>query len=82
MIARDYFGGLRFLVWDEIFDCKEYLDRSWTSYCVLQFEQSGPLQYAFGDSASETFRQVEDAYAFVTYPGPRFRFGSPPGTSR
>ena len=27
-------------------------------------------------------RKVDGAYAWVTYPGPRFRFGSPSGTSR
>jgi len=82
MSTRDYFGGIRFLVWDEMFNCGETIDRDWKSYAALQFEEDGPVLCAFGDSVSESPKRIDTACAWITYPGPRFRYGSPPGTTR
>ena len=82
MNLKDHFGGIRFLVWDEIANCHQFLIRQWRTYSVLQFDEDGPLEYSFGDSASGRLRRVEGACAWVTYPGPWFRFGSPKGTTR
>lgn len=82
MAIRDYFGNIRFLIWDAIPECSEMFDRTWSSHCALQFEEEGPVQYAFGDSASEPLSVIDTPCAWVTYPGPRFRYGSPPGTTR
>jgi AraC-like DNA-binding protein len=81
MALRDYYDGIQFLFWDELFDYSRYLDRSWTTYCVLQFEDDGPVQYTFGDSATARFKRIDRPCAWVTYPGPRYRFGSVPGTT-
>jgi len=80
MSVDDFFGGLEFLFWDELYNCSQRVFNIWSDYCALQFDEAGPLEYVFGKGQPK--RHIDGAYSWVTYPGPEFLFGSPAGTSR
>jgi AraC-like DNA-binding protein len=76
VLLMNYYGGLTFITWGR---SRRYItmhDRVFDDYFGIQYNNAGPLRFAQG---REALHSVEGPYAFVSFPGERFRYGTLPG---
>jgi len=79
-----FFEGLQFQHWANIPEYPDWNDKEFADYYALQFNYSGPLQYAFSRSRHEVpnFRVFNGPCAWLCGPGQRYHYGTLPGVSR
>jgi AraC-like DNA-binding protein len=79
-LIMKYFEGISFIGCGE--DTQHdtvQKDRLFESYYGIQYNHSGPMDFATGDNPRQ---QVEGAYAFLSQPRLKFYYGAPRGKSR
>lgn len=72
----NYFEGLQLLTVQTHAQCTAWVDKVFDGYHVLDYCHRGTLLHAVGEE--EGLGLLEGPVAWVTWPGPRFRFGNPP----
>lgn len=74
-----YFDGVNFIGWGGSPVYNSRYEATFGNYYGIQYNHSGKLYCAAGDAVPQ---YVCGAYAFVTFPGMRFRYGPEEGESR
>ena len=69
---------ITFLNCDHVAECRAWIDRCF-DYYVLDFAESGSPQFQVDAGPAQ---QLCGPVAWLTFPGPRFRFGIPPHAER
>lgn len=77
--AMSYFDGIEFLLWDDIPRYRWFIDMRFERHYGLQFHYAGRLVYAMGTRRLQT---LDGPCAWLTGPGPRYRYGAPEGETR
>jgi len=79
-----YYEGLRFLGWDNLAQYPDWNDREHMEYYALQFNYSGPLQYAFSQARDErsVYRVIDAPCVWMNAPGYRYLYGTTAGNHR
>lgn len=76
----DYFSGLRFVGFGDLQATDAcYANKRFDGYYGIQYTHSGRLQFSVD---AESPRVFDGPCAFVTFPGPAFNYGPPPGELR
>lgn len=83
----DYFDDLSFLAWDSIPEYGDFVTRGFRGiegsddfkWYALQFNYAGKFRLSVG---KRRFRTYDGAYAWITHPSEKCRFGSPEGMVR
>ncbi|NLK82546.1 MAG: helix-turn-helix transcriptional regulator [Lentisphaerae bacterium] len=75
----NYFDGIKFIGRSMIEHHQAWYDRVFNGYYGIQYNHSGSLHLIFDDRLEFT---VEGSWAFITWPGPRFQYGSCDGKLR
>jgi len=70
-----YFDGVRLMFVNHLPQCDAWVDKRFDGYYVIDYAHQGALLHATEDRAPV---HAQGPVAWVTYPGPRFRFGNPP----
>lgn len=70
----NYFDGLDFIGKGMVENHYVTHDRIFSGYYGIQYNHSGGLQLIFDERLE---LKVEGSWAFITWPGPRFQYGSP-----
>ena len=79
-LSMKYFEGISFIgCGDHPQHGAIHKDRIFDGYYGIQYNHSGPLDFATGDNPH---RQVEGSCAFISHPGLKFYYGSPSGKNR
>ena len=79
-LIMKYFDGINFIgCGEDTNHLTVQKDRLFEGYYGIQYNHSGPLDFATGDSP---LKQVEGSYAFITHPGLKFYYGAPAGQTR
>jgi len=71
-----FFDGVEIRFGHRVPGCAAWVDKVFQDYWVLDYADAGSLCHAVGEGP---LADVEAPVAWSTYPGPRFRFGNPPG---
>lgn len=72
----NFFDGINFVCFGHDENHKNFVDREFSGYYGIQFNSHGDLLFAAGN---QPLKRYHGAYVFITHPGMRFRYGSPPG---
>lgn len=75
----DYFGGLQFIRAQDSPVNKRMFDRFFDDYYGLQYNHHGPFVFSCGDAP---LCEYNGPHAFITCPGPKFRYGTTPDKPR
>lgn len=74
-----YFEGVEILFANEVRQCRAWVDKYFDGYYVVDYCERGSLEHRVeSDGGGEQHSVIEAGTAWLTFPGPRFRFGSPP----
>ncbi|MBN8217806.1 MAG: helix-turn-helix transcriptional regulator [Spirochaetes bacterium] len=76
-MATNFWSGLEFLYHDHLPRCAAWIDRRFTDYAGLNFARAGSIEWQ-GPAEREP-RPLTAPLCWWTWPGPRFRYGCPPG---
>jgi AraC-like DNA-binding protein len=74
-----FYDGVNFINWGCNSNYTSHFDSSFAGYYGIQYNHMGPVYCAVGENLP---RHVNGSYAFITYPGARFRYGPEEGRSR
>ncbi|MCF6177269.1 MAG: AraC family transcriptional regulator [Victivallaceae bacterium] len=74
----NFFDGINFVGFASITNHKNFVDKIFPNYFGIQFNSHGDLLFATHD---QPLKQYNGSYVFITHPGVRFRYGSPPDSS-
>jgi len=69
------FKDIEFIAWTHRPECTAWVDKKY-DYYVLDYAESGKLSMQIGNEAVQT---LNGPVVFLTFPGPRFRFGQRAG---
>ncbi|MEA2012618.1 MAG: AraC family transcriptional regulator [Verrucomicrobiota bacterium] len=75
----NYFNGINFLHFGSTQESTGCIDKFFEGYYGIQYNHFGPMYFAKGDN---DIIETNGAYCFITYPGIRFRYGSPTKSTR
>ncbi len=78
MITR-YFNGVQFVLGGCTANHTGYITRQVKDHYSIQYSQDGEFQVDIGGAGKWA---VKEEWALITYPGPVFRYGAPPGRKR
>ena len=70
----DFYDDLRFLFGGKKLQCNAWIDKVFSDYYVLDYCEAGSFLHAVGD---EELVEFTGPVAWLTYAGPRYRFGWP-----
>lgn len=73
-LTMNYFDGIRFICYGRDDSHKSFSDKIFEGYYGIQFNHHGTFAFSVGNAPLKNYT---GSYAFITYPGPRFRYGSP-----
>jgi len=70
-MIMNYYKAIEFLGWAHRPECRAWVDKHF-EYYVLDYAESGSLMWQAG---ADPLRRLRGPVVFLTFPGPRFRFG-------
>ena len=73
-LSMDFYDDLRFLFGGKKLQCNAWIDKVFSDYYVLDYCEAGSFLHAVGD---EELVEFTGPVAWLTYAGPRYRFGWP-----
>jgi AraC-like DNA-binding protein len=74
--SMDFFDGINFISYSSNTNHTSFADRVFAGYYGIQFNSYGDFLFSVGE---QPLKRYSGAHAFITHPGIRFRYGSPPG---
>ena len=78
-LSMNYFNGINFISWGGSSDYRCAIQQRFDGYYGIQYNHSGTCDFSLDGLSRKT---ISGSFVLLTYPGPTFHYGAPPGKSR